>query len=485
MPPLDDKHLVRAQLYINGQWCDAQQGGTYAVTNPADGAEVGRVANGGAEDARRAIEAAAAALSGWQQRTAKERSNILRSWFSLVMDNRKDLALLLTLEQGKPLPEAEAEIAYGASYIEWFAEEAKRIYGDVIAPPSADKRLLTLKQSVGVVAAITPWNFPNAMLARKMAPALAAGCTLVAKPAGATPLSALALVALAERAGVPPGVLNIITSDDAAAIGKAFTEHVQVRKITFTGSTAVGKALSQQAATSVKKVTMELGGNAPFIVFADADLEAAVSGAMASKFRNAGQTCVCANRFYIQTEIYDQFAQQMERAIARLKVGNGVEQGVDIGPLINQAAVEKVEQLVADAVARGARVVTGGKRTAPEAAFYLPTLLVDVPSDAALCHEEIFGPVVALIRFDKEQEAIAWANASEYGLAGYFYTQDPARIWRVAEQLECGMVAINEGTLSNEMAPFGGIKQSGLGREGSRYGLDDYLNIKYLCQGSL
>lgn len=485
MRSLVDKSLRRDQLYINGQWCDAQRGGVYPVINPADGTEVGKVANAGVDDARRAIDAATAALAEWQQRSAKERSNILHAWFSLVMENREDLALLLTLEQGKPLQEAKAEITYGASYIEWFAEEAKRIYGDVIAPPSADKRLLTLKQPVGVVAAITPWNFPNAMLARKMAPALAAGCTVVAKPAGATPLSALALAVLAERAGVPPGVINIVTSTDAAAIGKEFTTHPQVRKITFTGSTAVGKELSQQAARGVKKVTMELGGNAPFIVFSDADLDAAVAGAIASKFRNAGQTCVCANRFYVQAEIYDQFAQKLQQAISQLRIGNGVEPDVDIGPLINQAAVEKVEQLVADAVGRGARVVIGGARTKAHSAFYLPTLLIEVPSDAALCKEEIFGPVAALIKFDTEQEAIALANVSEYGLAGYFYTQNPSRIWRVAEQLECGMVAINDGVLSNEMAPFGGIKQSGMGREGSRYGLDDYLNIKYLCQGSL
>lgn len=485
MPELKNQSLLLNRIFINGQWCDAEDQSTFAVLNPANGELLERVANAGAGDTRRAIDAAARALPAWQAKTAKERSQILRRWFELVRDNEEDLALLLTLEQGKPVPEARAEIAYGASYIEWFSEEAKRIYGDVIAAPSTDKRALTIRQAVGVVAAITPWNFPNAMLARKMAPALAAGCTVVAKPAGQTPLSALALVALAEQAGVPPGVLNIVTGSDAAAIGKELTSNPLVRKLTFTGSTAVGRQLMEACAESVKKVTMELGGNAPFIVFADADLDAAVAGAMASKFRNAGQTCVCANRFYIHAAVYEEFAKKMRAAIAALRVGNGWEAEVDIGPLINEAAVLKVEKLVADALARGANLAIGGQRLAPGAPFYLPTLLTDVPHDAQLSCEEIFGPVAALIVFEEEAEVLNWANATEFGLAAYFYTRDPARIWRVAEQLECGMVGINDGVISNEMAPFGGVKQSGMGREGSRHGINDYVNIKYLCQGSL
>jgi succinate-semialdehyde dehydrogenase/glutarate-semialdehyde dehydrogenase len=485
MATLKDTALLRNQLYINGHWCDAKVGTTFQVCNPADGNILAEVANGQAEDARRAIDAAAAALPAWQALSAKERSSILRRWFDLVVAKQEDLALLLTLEQGKPLAEARAEIAYGASYIEWFAEEAKRIYGDVIAAPSADKRILTIKQAVGVVVAITPWNFPNAMLARKIAPALAAGCTLVSKPAAQTPLSALALAELAQRAGIPPGVLNIIPSEDAAAIGEEFTRHPQVRKLSFTGSTAIGKKLLQQSADGVKKVTMELGGNAPFIVFKDADLDAAVAGAIASKFRNAGQTCVCANRFYVHADIYDSFAEKMHLAITALRIGNGLEANVSIGPLINEAALVKVESLVADALAQGARVVVGGKRLAPASLFYLPTLLVDVPNNVALSCEEIFGPVAALIKFQSDAEVIALSNASEFGLAAYFYTRSPARIWRVAEALECGMVGINSGVLSSEMAPFGGIKQSGMGREGSRYGLDDYVNIKYVCQGEL
>lgn len=485
MLQLKNPSLVRDQLYINGEWCNAQGNKTFAVTNPADGQLLVAVSNADAVDTRRAVVAAAQALPLWQAKTAKERSQILRRWFDLVIANQDDLALLLTLEQGKPLAEAGAEIAYGASYIEWFAEEAKRIYGDVIAAPANDQRIVTLKQAVGVVAAITPWNFPNAMLARKMAPALAAGCTLVAKPAAQTPLSALALAVLADQAGVPAGVLNIVVGDNAAAIGKELTDNPLVRKLTFTGSTAVGKQLLQQAASSVKKVSMELGGNAPFIVFADADLDAAVEGAIASKFRNAGQTCVCANRFYIHADVYSSFAEKLQQAMTHLVVGKGIDPGVSIGPLINEAAVVKVEKLVADALARGAQLITGGARLAPQSPFYLPTLLIDVPSDALLAGEEIFGPVAALIKFTGDAEVMAHANASEFGLAAYFYTRDPQRIWRIAEQLESGMVGINEGVISNEVAPFGGIKQSGMGREGSRYGLEDYLNIKYLCQGEI
>lgn len=482
---LHNKQLLRTQLFINGQWCAAAGGHEFAVTNPANGALLTTVADADAADARAAIAAAAQALPAWQAKTAKQRSQILRRWFDLVELHQQDLALLLTLEQGKPLAEAAAEIAYGASYIEWFAEEAKRVYGDVIAAPSGDKRLLTIKQPVGVVVAITPWNFPNAMLARKIAPALAAGCTIVAKPATNTPLSALALAVLAEQAGVPAGVINLVTGTDAAALGKELTEHPQVRKLSFTGSTAVGKQLLQQAALGVKKATLELGGNAPFIVFADADLDAAVKGAIASKFRNAGQTCVCANRFYVHADIYQQFTHKLQHAMAKLRLGNGWEPEVDLGPLINEAALVKVERLVADAVTRGANIIMGGKRLAPESAFYLPTLLTNVSVEALLTQEEIFGPVAALISFTEEADVVAWANATEFGLAGYFYTRDTTRIWRLARQLECGMLGINSGSISNEMAPFGGVKQSGMGREGSRYGLDDYLTIKYLCEGGL
>lgn len=477
--------LWRDQLYINGQWRAAASGARFAVDNPATGDTLAEVADASADDAVAAVEAAAAALPCWQALTAKKRSQLLRGWFDLVMQHQDDLARILTLEQGKPLKEAAGEIAYGAGYIEWFAEEAKRIYGDVIAPPAADKRIVTLKQGVGVVTAITPWNFPNAMLARKIAPALAAGCTLVAKPAAQTPLSALALAALAEEAGIPAGVINIVTGTDAAAIGEVLTTHPLVRKVTFTGSTAVGKKLIAQTADSVKKVTMELGGNAPFIVFDDADLDAAVDGAVVSKFRNAGQTCVCANRFYVHASVYDAFAKKLQVATEALRVGDGLQQDITVGPLINDAAVKKVEDLVADAVARGAKIVTGGQRLSSGSLFYLPTLLVDVPADARLAFEEIFGPVAALIRFTDEAEVAEWANASEFGLAAYFYTQNQARIWRFSERLETGMVAVNDGALSNEMAPFGGIKQSGMGREGSRYGINDYLNIKYLAIGGI
>lgn len=483
MLPLINPNLLRQQLYIDGRWCDADDGQTLPVFNPVDDTVLARVANAGVAETRRAIQAAAKAFPQWQAKTAKERSRLLRCWFELVMENQEDLALLLTLEQGKPLKEARAEIAYGASYIEWFAEEAKRLNGEVIQAPATDKRMLTLKQAVGVVAAITPWNFPNAMLARKLAPALAAGCTLVAKPASQTPLSALALVALATEAGIPAGVINIVVGDDAAAIGGELTSNQLVRKLTFTGSTSVGKKLMQQCASSVKKVTMELGGNAPFIVFADADLDAAVAGAIASKFRASGQTCVCANRFYIHADIYAEFVQKMTIAIQQLKCGDGRSEDVDIGPLINSAAVKKVEDLVEDALQRGAKIEVGAGRWENQPNFYLPTLLSKVSPDSLLCQQEIFGPVAALTKFESEEDVIGLANATEFGLAAYFYTQNPARIWRLAERLECGMVGINEGVLSSEVAPFGGIKQSGLGREGSHYGIDDYVNIKYLCQG--
>ena len=475
--------LLQHQLFINGHWCDADDGRTLTVKNPVDDSSLLDVANAGVAETRRAIDAAAAAFPEWQAKTGKERSQLMRRWFDLVMENQDELALLLTSEQGKPLAEARGEIAYGASYIEWFAEEAKRLNGDVIMSPSIDKRMFAIKQAVGVVAAITPWNFPNAMLARKLAPALAAGCTVVAKPASQTPLSALALAALASEAGIPAGVINILVGDDAKAIGHELSTNDKVRKITFTGSTQVGRTLMEQAASTVKKVTMELGGNAPFIVFEDADLDEAVKGAIASKFRNAGQTCVCANRFYVHADVYNKFSEKLMAAVKQLKVGNGVDDGVDIGPLISPAAVEKVEELLADAVERGAKILLGGQRLSAESQFFLPTVLTEVAPDSRLCREEIFGPVAPLIAFQSEKEVITLANNTEFGLAAYFYTRDPARIWRVAEQLETGMVGINEGIISSEVAPFGGVKQSGMGREGSQQGIEDYLNIKYLCQG--
>ncbi len=482
MIELKNPGLLRDRCFINGDWCAADSGKIFAVTNPATDEILAQVANAGAVETRLAIAAADKAQLLWAAKTAKERSKILRNWYELVMANQDDLARILTMEQGKPLSEARSEIVYGASYIEWFSEEAKRIYGDLIAPPSPDKRIITIKQPVGVVGAITPWNFPNAMLARKLAPALAAGCAVVAKPAAQTPLSALALAVLAQEAGVPDGVINIICGEDSAAIGGELTANPQVKKITFTGSTAVGKQLIAQCAATVKKITLELGGNAPFIVFDDADLDAAVAGAMASKFRNAGQTCVCANRFYVQQNIYPQFVQKLSEAISQLKMGNGLEEGVSIGPLIEAKVVAKVERLVDDALERGARQAIGNKA---KGLFYPPALLIDVPADAQLCSEEIFGPVAALVKFTNEQEVIQLANASEYGLAAYVYTRDAARIWRLTEQLQTGMLGINEGLISNEMAPFGGVKQSGWGREGSRYGIEDYLNIKYACWGGL
>lgn len=489
MISLQNPNLLRTQLLINGEWCNADSQKTFAVVNPASGEVIAQVADAGIVETRRAIEFAYVAQKIWSELAAKARSNILRKWFDLVMQNQEDLAQLLTWEQGKPLKEARGEIAYGASYIEWFAEEAKRIYGDVIAPPSSDKRIIILKQPVGVVAAITPWNFPNALFARKLAPALAAGCAVVLKPAAQTPLSALALAVLAQEAGIPDGVINIVCGEDAAAIGEELTSSELVHKLTFTGSTATGKKLIQQCATTIKKTTLELGGNAPFIVFDDADLDAAVEGAIASKFRNSGQTCVCVNRFYIHEKIYDAFVEKFSKAIAKLVVGNGADETTTIGPLITPDAVIKVKRLVDDALKRGAKSILNNSNAlgidlAP-AYFYPPTLLVDVPADAQLCKEEIFGPVAALIKFSTEQEVVQYANDTEFGLAAYFYTQDNSRMWRVAEQLQAGMVGINEGLMSNEMAPFGGVKQSGWGREGSRYGIEDYVNIKYLCQGNI
>lgn len=477
--------LLQTQALINGEWSDADTQKTFPIHNPATGETIAQVADLGVDETRRAIAAAAEAQILWEQKTAKERSQLLRSWFELVMQHQEDLAQILTLEQGKPLTEARGEIAYGASYIEWFAEEAKRIYGDVIAPASTDQRILVIKQPVGVVAAITPWNFPCAMLARKIAPALAAGCTIVAKPAAETPLSALALAFLALQAGIPAGVINIVTGTDSAAIGTELTTNPAVRKLSFTGSTAVGKQLIQQCAGDVKRITLELGGNAPFIVFEDADLDAAVTGAVASKFRNAGQTCVCANRFYIQRSIYTQFAEKLVATMQTFVIGNGVDAKVNIGPLISAKAVNKVQTLVDDAVAKGAYIqyqASLGGLTTEQGYFYPPTLLINVAPDAKLSCQEIFGPVAALIPFDTEEDAIAMANNTEFGLAGYFYTRDAKRIKSLSDRLEAGMLGINTGLISNATAPFGGIKQSGWGREGSHYGIGDYVNIKYLCE---
>lgn len=482
---LHNSSLLQHKAFINGEWCNADTHNTFAVKNPATDEIIAQVADLGIAETRRAIMAAAQAQHAWAQKTAKERSQLLRSWFALVMQHQDELAQILTLEQGKPIAEARGEIAYGASYIEWFAEEAKRIYGDVIAPPSADQRILVVKQPVGVVAAITPWNFPCAMLARKIAPALAAGCTIVAKPAAETPLSALALAVLAQQAGIPAGVVNIVTGTDAAAIGAELTGNPLVRKLSFTGSTAVGKQLIQQCAADVKRITLELGGNAPFIVFDDADLDAAVAGAMASKFRNAGQTCVCANRFYIHRSVYAQFSEKLIAAMKTLSVGNGASASVNLGPLISIKAINKVQTLVDDAVAKGAHIAYQTVLDVAEMAqgyFYPPTLLLNVAPDSALTRQEIFGPVAALIPFDTDEDAINFANNTEFGLAAYCYTRNAKRIKNLSDMLETGMLGINTGTVSNEMAPFGGIKQSGWGREGSHYGIDDYVSVKYLCE---
>lgn len=481
---LTDKNLLKTGAYINGQWVASDQGDTLAVTNPATGEVIAQVASCGGAETRRAIEAAQAAQLDWRQRSIKERATILRKWFNLMMENQEDLAKILTAEQGKPLAEARGEITYGASYIEWFAEEGKRVYGDTIPHSTGDKRLLVIKQPVGVVACITPWNFPNAMLTRKIAPALAAGCTVVCKPANATPLSAYAFAELAERAGVPAGVINLVTGR-TAEIGKEMTSNPIVRKLTFTGSTLVGKQLMAECAATVKRTSMELGGNAPFIVFDDADLDAAVAGAMASKYRASGQTCVCANRFLIQESIYDIFAAKLADAVKGLKVGNGTDEGVTIGPLINEGAADDVMGFVEDAVSKGAKVVAGGKRSELGACFFEPTILTDVSDDMRVFREEIFGPIAPLFKFKTEEEAIAMANDTEFGLACYFYSRDIGRIWRVGEGLEYGIVGINEGIISNEMAPFGGVKESGQGREGSKYGLDDYMEIKYMCLGGI
>ena len=476
--PLKDEYLLRQKCYIGGAWTDADDGKTIPVTNPATGDTLGTVPRMGGAEARRAIEAANAAWPAWRKKTAKERSVILRRWFDLVMANQEDLAVLMTAEQGKPLAESRGEIAYAGSFIEWFAEEGKRIYGDTIPPHAPDKRIVVLKEPIGVVAAITPWNFPAAMITRKAGPALAAGCPVVLKPASATPFSALALAELGERAGIPAGVFNVITGA-SGLIGAELTTNPLVRKVTFTGSTEVGKQLMEQCASTVKKVSLELGGNAPFIVFDDADLDAAVAGAIVSKYRNSGQTCVCTNR------VYAAFATKLAEAVAQLKVGDGLKGDAQQGPLIDMNAVLKVEEHVADALARGGRVITGGKRHALGGTFFQPTVITDATPEMAVAKEETFGPVAPLFRFRTEDEAIRMANDTEFGLAAYFYTRDLGRAWRVAEGIEYGMVGINTGLISTEVAPFGGVKESGVGREGSKYGIEDYLVVKYLCMGGI
>ncbi len=481
---IKDQGLLQAQAYIDGHWADADSGETFDVTNPATGEVLASVAKCGTAETRRAIEAADSALPAWRELSAKQRAGLLREWFNLMMAAQEDLAQLMTAEQGKPLAESRGEIAYGASYIEWFAEEGKRVYGDTITPPGKDKRIVVIKQPVGVVACITPWNFPNAMLARKIAPALAAGCTVVCKPANETPLSALAMVELAERAGIPRGVINIVAGI-TKEIGAELTSNPTVRKLTFTGSTAVGKLLIEQCAATVKRTSMELGGNAPFIVFDDADLDAAVKGAIICKFRNAGQTCVCANRILVQDGVYDEFCKRFAEATATLKMGNGADDGVTVGPLITEKAANDVLGFIEDAVSNGASVVAGGGRSDLGACFIEPTILTNVDDGMRVFSEEIFGPVAPIFRFKTEEEAIRIANDTEFGLACYFYSRDIGRIWRVGEALEYGIVGINEGIISNEMAPFGGVKESGQGREGSKYGLDDYLEIKYLCMGGI
>ncbi|MBE9553296.1 MAG: NAD-dependent succinate-semialdehyde dehydrogenase [Proteobacteria bacterium] len=486
---LSDSTLFRQQCYIDGAWVAADSGATFEVFNPADGATLGSVPQLGATETARAISAGEAAMPDWAFRSAKERARILRRWYDLIMENQSDLATIMTAEMGKPMAEAMGEIVYGASFVDWFAEEGRRIYGDTIPSPSNDRRIVVIKQPVGVVAAITPWNFPNAMITRKCAPALAAGCPVVIKPAEDTPYSALALAELAERAGMPKGVLNIVTGIPAE-IGGELTSNPTVRKLSFTGSTEVGKLLMKQCAATVKKISLELGGNAPFIVFDDADLDAAVSGAMASKYRNAGQTCVCANRIMVQAGVYDAFTEKLTEAVKGLKVGPGLTSDdnptdANQGPLINQQGLDKVERLMADAVEKGATVVCGGKRSDLGGTFFEPTILTGVSTDMALAHEEIFGPVAPLYKFETEDEAIDMANDTPYGLAAYFYSRDVGRVWRVSEALEYGIIGANEGIISTEVAPFGGMKESGIGREGSKYGIEEFVEIKYLCLGGM
>jgi succinate-semialdehyde dehydrogenase / glutarate-semialdehyde dehydrogenase len=481
---LKDPSLLKQQCFIDGAWCAADAAGTLVVNNPASGAVLGSVPNAGAAETRRAIAAAASALPAWRSRTAKERAQLLRRWFELMLEHQSDLAILMTAEQGKPLAESQGEISYAASFIEWFAEEAKRLYGDLIPGHQADKRIMVLRQPVGVVAAITPWNFPAAMITRKAGPALAAGCTMVLKPASQTPLSALALAELAQRAGIPRGVFNVLTGS-AAAIGAEMTANPTVRKLTFTGSTEIGKKLMAQCAGTVKKLSLELGGNAPFIVFDDADLDAAVAGAIASKYRNTGQTCVCANRLLVQAGVYDLFAAKLKEAVEKLRVGDGLLGTTDQGPLIDSKAVAKIEEHIANAVAHGAKIILGGKRHELGGTFFQPTILTGVTPSMLMAREETFGPVAPLFKFETEAEAIALANDTEFGLAAYLYTRDLARSWRVSEAVEYGIVGLNTGIISTEVAPFGGVKESGIGREGSKYGILDYTEMKYVCVGGV
>ena len=487
MISLHDASLFKQQAYVNGAWCDAQNRSTFAVQNPYNQEPLGSVPDMGESDVTQAIEAAARAFVTWKQTTAGKRARLLKNWYDLIRKHEEDLALLLTLEQGKPLVEARGEIRYGAAFVEWFAEEARRVYGDVIPAHAKGMRLMAIKQPIGVVAAITPWNFPNAMITRKIAPALAAGCTVVVKPAEDTPLSALALAELAERAGFPPGVINIVTTNHPERIGQILTSHPTVRKVSFTGSTAVGKVIMQQCAPTLKKISLELGGNAPFIVFEDADLEKAAAGAIASKYRNAGQTCICSNRIFVQEDIKEAFLHHFTRAVQELKIGAGQHAQTQVGPLINQAALQKVQRLVEEAQAKGAAVVTGGTvhQEHTEGFFYTPTVLTNLTTDMAIYREEIFGPVAPVYSFDTEEEVIEMANDTSYGLAAYFYGRDYARIWRVAEALEYGMVGVNTGMISTPVAPFGGVKESGIGREGSKYGIDEFVEIKYLCFGGV
>ena len=481
---LQDASLLKQQCLIDGVWCDADDGATIAVTNPATGAVIATVPRMGAAETRRAIAASHVAFRLWRKQTVKARATVLRTWHALILQHADDLALILTSEQGKSLAEAKGEIVSNAAYLEWFAEEGKRAYGDVIAPPSNDKRIVVIKQPIGVCAAITPWNFPNGMITRKAGPALAAGCAMVLKPASQTPLSALALGELALRAGVPPGVFNVVTGA-AQAIGTELCHNDLVRKITFTGSTEVGAWLSREAAGTIKKLSLELGGNAPFIVFDDADIDAAVEGVLMSKYRNSGQTCVCANRIYVQDSIYDDFAARLVAKVAELKLGNGLDAGVTQGPLIDENAVRKIEQHIADALSKGGKLAIGGKRHALGGSFFEPSVVLEANSDMLVATEETFAPLAPLFRFGSEDEVVAMANATQFGLAGYFYSRDLGRVWRVAEELEVGMVGINTGMIANEMAPFGGVKHSGMGREGSHYGMDDFLDIKYLCMGGI
>ncbi len=481
---LNDPSLLRQQCYIDGAWVDADSGETLTVSNPVDGGTLGTVPKLGADETRRAIEAAGAAYPAWRAKTAKERAAILRKWYELMIENQEDLAVIMTSEQGKPVAESRGEIVYAAAFVEWFAEEGKRVYGDTIPSPAPDRRIVVTKEPIGVAAAITPWNFPSAMITRKCAPALAAGCTMVAKPASLTPYSALALAALGERAGLPKGVFNVVTGT-SSEVGGELTSNPIVRKLSFTGSTEVGKLLMEQCAGTVKKMSLELGGNAPFIVFDDADIDAAIEGAMATKYRNMGQTCVCANRFLVQDSVYEEFTAKLSQSVSGLKVGTGMEAGIQQGPLIDMRAVEKVEAHISDAVGKGARVVVGGKRHALGGTFFEPTVLADVTTDMAVTREETFGPVAPLFCFETEEQAIQMANDTEFGLASYFYSRDMGRVWRVSEGLEYGIIGINVGIISTEVAPFGGMKESGIGREGSHYGIDEFLEIKYLCMGGV